>query len=180
MIFLKDMNKYVASVSLIILVGVAYQRLALAEGQAPPQYQPNPGQPLAPSGGNNIKVFDDKVFDIGGGSNGPETRTSAGGNTRYLDKEKEYNTNTEQRNRYIRSCEKYKDISSEQFRNCVAGEQAKDTKDKGVFGVREPRSGSDGLNSPSKTPGGSAVPYKPSLIEPESESEMEGSSGDDE
>lgn len=179
MIFLKHMSKYLVSVLLSAVVVIASERSAFAENQPQgqyPQYQQNPGQPLPPNNSNNIQVFDNKVFDIGGGNGAPETRTSAGGNTRYLDKEKEYNTNTEQRSRYIRSCEKYKDISSEQFRNCVAGEQAKDSKDKTVFGAREPRSGSDGLNSPAKS--GGAVPYKPSLIE--SEAELEGSSGDDE
>lgn len=126
----------------------------LASAEAPPPGQPQAQQPMQvqiappPPAPDRIKIFDDRVFDLSGGTNEPTTRTSAGGNTRYLDKDKELDYNTEQRDRWMKNCASLKETDYKAYSQCFEAQKKKETGSRTNFGMREPRSGSDGVNAP--------------------------------
>lgn len=113
--------------------------------ETPPNQQPSK---------NSISIFDDRTFNLDGGTNSPETRQSIRGNTRYLDKSKELDYNAPQRERWIAACESLKERDFKAFQECVASQKKKELGSRTNFGIREPRSGSDGLNSPAGGPRG--------------------------
>ncbi len=120
------------------------------QGQAAPPANLNP-QPAA--GSNGIKIWDDRVFDLNGGTAEPETRTSAGGSRRYLDKTKELDYNTEQRARWMGACASLKDSNFKAYGECVEAQKKKELGSRTNFGSREgASSGSEGLNKPSSAP----------------------------
>lgn len=139
------------------------------------------------SPGGNIKIFDDKVFDLNGGTTNTDTRSGADGKGRYLDKSKELNYNTEQYERWKASCDSLKEKDMKAYRACVESKKKKELGSRSNFGTsdfgtREPRSGGQGLNVP--RPGNSAAPagingIRPTPVEssgPSGEGESEGSS----
>ncbi|MBY0370715.1 hypothetical protein K2X33_08515 [bacterium] len=82
--------------------------IALAENQ--PQQ--------AGAKGSNVTIFDDTVFNLNG-SQDPDTRTSVGGNTRYLDKTKNFDYNSETRQNAIGGCDSLREKSYKAFQECV-------------------------------------------------------------
>lgn len=152
----------------VLLAAFFFAVLAGAEN-APQPGAPsvNPTQPNPPSSTNNIKIFDDGVFNVGGGTYTPETRRSNSGTSRYLDKDKELDYNTEQRDRWLKSCASLRDVDSKGYRDCIEGQKKKELGSRTNFGVREPRSGADGLNAPPVRP-------TPATGESEAGKEVEG------
>ncbi len=172
----------------VLVMALFFGFFAGAEN-APQQAAPsvNPTQPNPPASTNNIKIFDDGVFNVGGGTYTPETRKSNNGTSRYLDKDKELDYNSEQRARWLKSCESLRDTDPKGFGDCVKGQKAKELSGRTNFGAREPRSGADGLNAPAASPRSMdgirptpATGESEAGKEPESEIEDSGSSSSEE
>jgi hypothetical protein len=140
-ISLTDMVKNKASFVRVSL-GLLALFLADASISETPNQAPSvsPTQPLPSSNGNNIKIFDDRVFNLEGGTSVPETRVSPSGTTRYLDNTKELDYNTEQRDRWLKNCASLKEVDYKAFRDCVESQKKKELGSRTNFGAREPRS----------------------------------------
>jgi hypothetical protein len=124
--------------------------------------------PVAPATGNNIKIFDDRVFNLDGGTSVPEFRVSPGGTVRYLDNTKELNYTVEQRDRWLKNCAALKEVDFKRFKDCVGSQAQQETSGRANFGTREPRSSEP---SPSKALAPAPSPRK--LPEPEGAEEPE-------
>lgn len=167
-ISLRNMSANQSLVLLVVLLG-----WSVAHAEAPNTAPTAPVSPTAPSpANNNIKIFDDRVFDLGGGTYTPETRTSPGGNTRYLDKDKELNYNTEQRGRWMAACESLKETDFKAYSQCVESQKKKELGSRTNFGAREPRSGDE--KTPPISPRG-MEDVKPSMPEETSAEDFEQS-----
>jgi hypothetical protein len=126
-----------------------------AQGYTQPQpQQPVNINPQPAAGSNGIKIWDDRVFDLSGGTAEPETRTSVGGSRRYLDKTKELDYNTEQRARWMASCASLKDSNFKAYGECVETQKKKELGSRTNFGTREGASASEGISKPSSAPAG--------------------------
>ncbi len=120
--------------------------------QAPYQVvQPGAGAPAgqgpvstAPVGSKGISVWDDRVFNVTGGT----TDNVGGPGSREIDRSKELNYNVEQMQRWKNNCASARDNNSKAFRDCVNAQKESELSKGTSFGVREPRSGSNGLNVP--------------------------------
>lgn len=157
-----------------------------AQQQGAPQQQQPQGPtvvPQRPAGG--VQIWDDRVFNLDGGTVAPETRTSVGGSTRYLDKTKEFDDNTEQRARWMKNCQSARDTNMKSYRDCMDEQKKKELGSRTNFGAREPRGGSDGLNRPATSPRGmqgikpDASDMKPRLPEENEQSAQESSENAD-
>lgn len=93
--------------------------LALALGSGFPLWAETPAPAAASKGSDNISKFDDGVFNLNGNSD-PDTRTSAGGTTRYLDKAKDFDYNSETRATALKGCDSLRESSNAAWRECVA------------------------------------------------------------
>ncbi len=144
-----------------------YQILLLAAGLAPCHLILMAEAPSNQPSTSNITIFDDRTFNLDGGTAVPETRKSAGGNTRYLDKGKELDYNSAQRDAWIASCETLREKNYGAFKDCVAKAKKKELGGRTGFGARESSSGSDGLNGLLPPP--EARPSPPTVADPQSE-----------
>jgi hypothetical protein len=119
-----------------------------------------PSQPST----NNITIFDDRVFNLDGGTVSSETRQGANGANRYLDKTKELDYNAPDREKGIAACQPLKERNFKAFRECVAAHLKQSAGGRTNFGTREPRTGSGGVNAPESTPRGTPL-GKPPLLD---------------
>ncbi len=160
-ISLISMVKYKA----LIVFGFLSLGPSLLLGETTPPAAPAAPGAQAPAASNNIKIFDDRVFNLDGGTSVPESRVSPGGTTRYIDNTKELDYNTEQRDRWLKNCAALKEVDFKAFKECVESQKRKETSGRANFGTRGPRSSvPDPL-----TPAAPAPPPSPrKLPEPES------------
>lgn len=111
----------------------------------------NPQQPTQPkpaSGGNNVKVFDDGVFNLQSQQNAPPTtKTSPRGNTYYTAEEPNYNS--QQRGNWIKSCEHLAE-NPQAYRDCFNAEKTADLKKTNPEVVNTSGAGGGKSGSPSR------------------------------
>jgi len=113
---------------LLMCLALAVAVNARAEQQAPP------AAGAAPKTGNNVTIFDDRVFNLESNGN-PDTRTSVGGATRYLDNTKEFNYNSETRRKAMQGCESLREGNYSAYSECVNGRLSKDPDSSGSRGL---------------------------------------------
>jgi hypothetical protein len=166
----KDMVKQKRSWWVLVAVALSFLTASPLWAEGQPLGQQQGGQqnlnPQPAAGANNIKIWDDRVFDLNGGTQEPESRTSNGGTRRYLDKTKDLDYNTEQRDRWMKSCASLRESDFKAYGDCVDAQKKKELGSRTNFGTRDPRS-SDGVNNQRNAPAGvQGVAPMPSNLKP--------------
>lgn len=164
-ISLVSMVKYKA---LIVFGFLSLSPIASRSETMPPQAPAS--QPVqTPAANNNIKIFDDRVFNLDGGTSLPDARVSPrSGEMRYLDNSKELDYNTEQRDRWLKNCASLKEVDFKAFKECVESQKRKETSGRANFGTRQPRSAAPVPLSPTSLSPAAPAPSPRKLPEPES------------